>query len=181
MRLSVLILRVSTLLRLIITIYLYSFHQRRPDLFSRWQSYALPPSYLGLGLIGCLPLIFSFHIGTAHGQPFSPHSLSVSLVFGYILNNGAFFFRTYQYRFRFCGFHTTSGGWNRCPVLGLLQKPPDRAFFFGRRIIWHPSARPVTEFLCRFLHDRRLPKPQYFSMMQRYNAARRWRYGTLAF
>lgn len=132
MRLSVLILRVSTLLLFDYYHLSVFLSPKATEPLSRWQSYALPPSYLGLGLIGCLPLIFSLHIGMAHGQPFSPHSLSVSLVFGHILNNGAFFFKTtYQYRFRFCGFHPTSGGWNRCPVLGLLQKPSDRAFFLA--------------------------------------------------
>lgn len=46
-----------------------------------------------------------------------------------------------------------------------------QTFSFGRRI-WHPSVRPVTEFPCCFLRMNCVfPKPQYFSMMQRYNAA----------
>lgn len=80
MRLSVLILRVSTLLHRFISFCRLAFRQRRPGLFPDRRPCAYPPSYLGLGLMGILPSFLprSFEQYTHSHSVHIPHSSVLS-------------------------------------------------------------------------------------------------------
>ena len=154
MRLSVLILRVSTLLRRLSPFIGLPFARGDRASFPM-AVIALPPSYLGLGLMGALSLISSPQLGTAHWQSFCPHSLSVSFIFGHIFSNvrAAFFL---QVSVSFPLFRLPSCKRRLKPLMNprLVAWPLGAGFLFWQADYWHPSARPVIEFSCCFLHGR---------------------------
>ena len=123
------------------------------DPLSRCQPYSLPPSYLGLGLIGRPSLILPLCLITVHGQPScTVHCLPV-LSSGISSPKVAMPFPDEQRNFYCsCCFHKMQA------AVGLVVSSLAHCIAFGMGFLfwqadyWHPSARPVIEFPCCFIH-----------------------------
>ena len=154
MRLSVLILRVSTLLRRLSPFVGLPFARGDRASFPM-AVIALPPSYLGLGLMGALSSISS-RSSERHTDSRSVHISYLSVLSSGISSpdGGAAFFL--QVSVSFPLFRLPSCKRRLEPLMSprLVAWPLGTDFLFWQADYWYPSARPVIEFSCCFLRGR---------------------------